>query len=76
MKNIESNFSEPFNESIHQQIQAMNRFFYTRQTYNIEKRIYILKKLRKIILVHQKDIIAALYSDFKKPLFETYTTEI
>ncbi len=76
MKNIQSNFSEPFNESIHQQIQTMNRFFYTRQTYNIKKRIYILKKLRKIILTHQKDIIAALYSDFKKPLFETYTTEI
>lgn len=59
-----------------QQIQTMNRFFYTRHTYDIEKRIYLLKKLRKNILIHQKEIIRALYSDFQKPAFETYTTEI
>ena len=57
-------------------IQEMHRYFYTRRTYHINFRIYYLKKLKKSILNHQEDIIKALYKDFKKPAFETYTTEI
>lgn len=63
-------------EDLHELIQRMNRFFYTRQTYDIKRRIYFLKKLRTTILAHHKEITRALYSDFKKPLFEGYTTEI
>lgn len=62
--------------TIHECIQEMNQFFYSRQTYSIEKRIYFLKKLKKNILHYQKQIEKALYEDFKKPAFETYTTEI
>ena len=57
-------------------IQEMNRFFYTRKTYDIERRIFFLKKLKKVILSYQKEIVNALYADFNKPAFETYTTEI
>ncbi|MBE6023479.1 MAG: aldehyde dehydrogenase family protein [Cellulosilyticum sp.] len=60
----------------HEMVQKMNRFFYTRQTYDIKKRIQILKKLRKSIITHHKAIIDALYSDFQKPTLEAYSTEI
>ena len=62
--------------TINECIQEMNRFFYTRKTYDIERRTYFLKKLKEAILNYQKDIVQALYLDFKKPSFETYTTEI
>lgn len=57
-------------------IQEMNRFFYTHQTKSIAFRLYYLKKLKKVILQHQKEIVLSLQRDFKKPAFETYTTEI
>ena len=57
-------------------IQEMNHFFYSRQTYDIEKRIYFLRKFKKNILTYQKEIEKALDIDFKKPAFETYLTEI
>lgn len=57
-------------------IQEMHRYFYTRRTYNLNFRIYYLKKLKKSILKHQDAIVKALYNDFKKPAFETYLTEI
>lgn len=62
--------------TINESVQLMNRFFYTRQTYDVKKRINYLKKLKKIILSYQNEIVKALYSDFKKPLFESYETEI
>lgn len=54
----------------------MHRFFNTRATYPIDKRLYYLKKLKQVILLREKDIIEALKLDFNKPAFETYTTEI
>ena len=61
---------------ISQCIQDMNHYFYTRKTYDIQLRLYYLKKLKKTILNHQKEIETALLKDFKKPAFETYATEI
>lgn len=63
-------------ENTHEMIQKMNRFFYTRQTYDVQKRIILLKRLRKSIMTHHKEIVKALYSDFKKPALEVYSTEI
>ncbi|WP_069997704.1 aldehyde dehydrogenase family protein [Cellulosilyticum sp. I15G10I2] len=57
-------------------IQDMHVFFYHRNTYPINLRINYLKKLRSSILLHQEAITKALYKDFKKPKYETYTTEI
>lgn len=54
----------------------MHHYFYTRKTYDIDFRLYFLKKLKKAIIVNKNQIISALYQDFKKPAFETYTTEI
>lgn len=54
----------------------MHQYFYTRKTYDVAFRLYFLKKLKKAIVANQKSIIAALYKDFSKPVFETYTTEI
>lgn len=62
--------------SISQCIQDMNHYFYSRKTYDLKRRIYYLKKLKATILEHQQEIERALQSDFKKPAFETYLTEI
>lgn len=61
---------------VNESVQIMNRFFYTRQTYDIKKRIIYLKKLKKVILSYQSEITRALQLDFQKPAFETYETEI
>ncbi len=63
-------------KEIHESIQDMHAYFYQRKTSDVKLRIYYLKKLRSSILLHQEDIVKALYKDFKKPIFETYTTEI
>lgn len=57
-------------------IQEMHRYFYTRRMYDLNFRIYYLRKLKNSILKHQNDIVKALYNDFKKPAFETYLSEI
>lgn len=62
--------------SIKERIQEMNQFFYSRQTYPVERRLYYLKKLKQVLLTYQEEIARSLYKDFKKPTFETYMTEI
>lgn len=59
-----------------EKIQQLNQYFYTRRTYDVKQRIQVLKALRSSILKHQKDIVTALYADFRKPKMEAYTTEI
>lgn len=63
-------------KNISECVQEMHYFFYSRKTYDISLRIHYLKKLKHTILESQKEIVAALYKDFKKPAFETYSTEI
>lgn len=58
-----------------EQIQFMHHFFKTRKTYDLDFRLYFLKKLKKNLLAEQDLLCNALYKDFKKPHFETYTTE-
>lgn len=61
---------------IKESIQEMHQFFYSRQTYAIDKRIDYLRKLKKEIILHQKEIEKSLYLDFKKSELEVYMTEI
>ncbi len=61
---------------INECVQKMNHYFFSRNTYDVNRRIHYLKKLKQSILMHQTDIEKALYQDFKKPAYETYTTEI
>lgn len=63
-------------ENLSGSIQQLHQFFYSRKTYPIAFRLHFLKLLKHEIVNHQEEIISALYADFKKPPFETYTTEI
>lgn len=51
-------------------------FFTTGQTKDIAFRRASLVRFRESILKREKDIITALATDFKKPAFETFATEI
>jgi aldehyde dehydrogenase (NAD+) len=56
-------------------IEAQRNFFTTGRTFDIKYRIEILKKLRSLIILYEKDIIDALWKDFHKPEFEVIATE-
>ena len=51
-------------------------FFETGQTKDPQYRVRQLKTLRKALVAYEDKIIDALMEDFKKPPFETITTEI
>ncbi len=51
-------------------------FFKKGNTRDVSYRIRKLKDLKDAIKTHQEEIIEALYADFKKPRFETLTSEI
>jgi aldehyde dehydrogenase (NAD+) len=56
-------------------IEAQRNFFATGRTFDVNYRIEILKKLRSLIILHERDIVDALWKDFHKPEFEVITTE-
>jgi aldehyde dehydrogenase (NAD+) len=56
-------------------IDSQRRFFATGKTLKTEYRLEILKKLRSLIILHEQDIIDALWKDFHKPEFEVIATE-
>jgi aldehyde dehydrogenase (NAD+) len=51
-------------------------FFESGKTKEVSFRLKYLKALKEEIINSEKDITSALLSDFKKPAFETYITEI
>ncbi|WP_046744629.1 aldehyde dehydrogenase [Kordia zhangzhouensis] len=50
-------------------------FFKTQKTFSLSYRKTVLKKLLKEVKKREQDIIDALYADFKKPVFESVSTE-
>jgi acyl-CoA reductase-like NAD-dependent aldehyde dehydrogenase len=62
-------------EEIRLIIEAQRKFFYEGHTLDPKYRIDILKKLRSLILLHEKDIVDAIWKDFHKPEFEVIATE-
>jgi aldehyde dehydrogenase (NAD+) len=56
-------------------LENQRRFFNKGITLDIDFRIDILKKLRSLILLHEKEILNALWKDFHKPGFEVLATE-
>lgn len=56
--------------------QAQRDFFDAGNTLEYRFRLESLAKLKKAIQNNREDIIAALHRDFRKPRFETYTSEI
>jgi aldehyde dehydrogenase (NAD+) len=57
-------------------INLQRQFFETEKTKDIDFRINALKKLKKSIQQNEEKIYDALYQDFNKSKFETYTSEI
>jgi len=56
-------------------IEGQRKFFATGKTFDITFRLETLKKLRSLIILHEKDIVDALWKDFHKPEFEVIATE-
>jgi aldehyde dehydrogenase (NAD+) len=54
---------------------AQRKFFAAGKTFDTEFRLEILKKLRSLIIMHEQDIVDALWKDFHKPEFEVIATE-
>jgi aldehyde dehydrogenase (NAD+) len=63
-------------EPISQKMTGLRAFFAAGKTRDVEFRIAQLKKLKEGIRKYEPEIIAALHSDFRKPPFESYATEI
>jgi len=62
-------------EEISSIIYAQQKFFSTGKTSDIKYRLDILKKLRSLIILHEQDIVDAIWKDFHKPEFEVIATE-
>ena len=56
-------------------LDLQRKFFSSGKTSDINYRIGILKKLRSLIILHEQEIIDALWKDFHKPEFEVIATE-
>lgn len=63
-------------EEIKQIIKKQRTFFSTGKTLDVPFRMTALKKLRKSILIHEKEICEALEKDLGKSNFESYMCEI
>jgi aldehyde dehydrogenase (NAD+) len=62
-------------EEIQSIIDKQRKFFATGKTFDTKFRLEILKKLRTLVILHEQDIIDALWKDFHKPEFEVIATE-
>ena len=60
---------------ISQLVKSQKSFFKTQQTKDVFFRKNALKKLQKELIKREKDIVAALYNDFKKSEYEALMTE-
>ena len=56
-------------------IEKQKKYFASCKTFDVAFRIETLKKLRSLIILHEKDIVDALWQDFHKPEFEVIATE-
>lgn len=57
-------------------LQSQRDFFKTQQTKSFAFRKMYLEKLRNLIISNENMLYEAIYKDFKKSKFDTYTTEI
>ena len=62
-------------EEIRRLIEAQRNYFASGKTLDINFRIETLKKLRSLIILHESEIVDALWKDFHKPEFEVIATE-
>ncbi|MFY0651360.1 MAG: aldehyde dehydrogenase [Cyclobacteriaceae bacterium] len=57
-------------------VQKQKEFFNSNKTKTVNFRIKQLKKLKSVVKAHEQDFYDAIYADFRKSEFDTYTTEI
>ncbi|MDH7445021.1 aldehyde dehydrogenase [Aquimarina sp. 2201CG14-23] len=57
-------------------INTQRKFFNTNATKDISFRIRELKRLKNVLQKNEDSLYKAIYSDFKKSEYETYTTEL
>jgi aldehyde dehydrogenase (NAD+) len=57
-------------------VKKQKTYFKSGATKSVEFRIHQLKTLKKLLTEHEAELVSAVYSDFKKPEFETYATEL
>ncbi len=62
-------------EEINKILEGQKRFFAEGKTLDVRYRLEVLKKLRKLIIKNEREIINALRQDFHKPEFESLATE-
>ena len=63
-------------ENMRDLVAAQRTFFNSNTTKDIPFRIRQLKKLREALKANEKQMYAAIYEDFGKSEFDTYTTEL
>lgn len=56
-------------------IETQQKFFATGKTFETKYRIETLKKLRDLIILHEQEIVEALWKDFHKPELEVIGSE-
>ncbi|MBD3617327.1 MAG: aldehyde dehydrogenase [Gracilimonas sp.] len=57
-------------------LERQKTYFKSGATKSVEFRIHQLETLKKLLIEHEEEWNDALYADFKKPVFETYATEL
>jgi aldehyde dehydrogenase (NAD+) len=62
-------------EEINIILENQRKFFAEGKTLDVRYRLEVLKKLRKLIVQHEHEIIDAIWQDFHKPEFEVLATE-
>jgi len=61
---------------MHTQLDGLKQYFQSGATQSYAFRLLQLKRLKQIVLEHEKELYAALYSDLKKTDEESWATEI
>lgn len=63
-------------ENITKIVQNQKKFFNTNYTIPVEFRKKQLKKLKQLLVANEQNLYKAIFADFKKSEFDTYTTEL
>lgn len=63
-------------EQLPQLVKDQQAFFYAGSTKDIHYRVEQLEKLKKVLIEHQQNFYDAIYKDFKKSHYDTFTTEL
>lgn len=63
-------------KAVEKVFQYQNDFFKTGKTLDLDFRKEQLKKLENVLRANEKNLYEAIYKDFRKSEFETYTTEL